>query len=78
MSEDCHDCHGAGGWEVDGHLVNCNRCNPPSKEDFAREFIEAVEEFYQEWLDEQEGVKSLPDFEEALERVKREGMVATK
>jgi hypothetical protein len=43
-----------------------------SPEDFAKMFFEAVDEFYEEYR-EQSGSR-LPDWEQALERAKREGV----
>ena len=41
-------------------------------EKFSKSFIESVQEFYDEWVEENGG--TLPNFEDALERAKSEGV----
>lgn len=47
--------------------------NELTHEEFSKKFMASVVEFYEEWRDENEA--RLPGFEQAIERVKRQGVL---
>jgi hypothetical protein len=56
-----------------GKMGMVHKVNEVTHEHFSRLFMEAVEEFYEEWKEKNEG--RMPDFEAALSRAKRQGVL---